>query len=257
MELKNAGIKDPKFARTIGIAVDKRRRNHSEESLALNTERLKEYMGKMVLFPLKPKKVKKGKVRGVVSECDAAKMKELSNRGVYLDKRGVCSHLYGRRGGSAGISGEFFGFWMSMDGVHHDIFLVSTARVHAKAKAGWQRFVEGGGTTQAHRRGEEARRGQLPAEGHPRQEEHWQAPEATGQEGGKGQQGGHEEIGVTMVLDSFVAENVLRIFCCISSMLRQPCFQIFSPGRNFGSLAKCGDWTATCDLVDHQQQFSW
>jgi large subunit ribosomal protein L13e len=88
MELKNAGIKDPKFARTIGIAVDKRRRNHSEESLALNTERLKEYMGKMVLFPLKPKKVKKGKVRGVVSECDAAKMKELSNRGVYLDKRG-------------------------------------------------------------------------------------------------------------------------------------------------------------------------
>merc|ERR1719231_1337293 len=51
-EIKAAGL-NPKYARTIGIAVDHRRQNHSEESLARNTERLKAYLEKLVLFPLR------------------------------------------------------------------------------------------------------------------------------------------------------------------------------------------------------------
>jgi len=51
-ELKEAGI-PPKVARTIGIAVDKRRRNRSEESLERNVERLKAYKSRLVLYPRK------------------------------------------------------------------------------------------------------------------------------------------------------------------------------------------------------------
>eukprot|EP00756_Hemistasia_phaeocysticola_P026321 Hpha_TRINITY_DN16054_c0_g2::TRINITY_DN16054_c0_g2_i1::g.122268::m.122268/K02873/RP-L13e, RPL13; large subunit ribosomal protein L13e len=51
-EVKAAGL-NPKYARTIGVAVDHRRQNHSEESLARNTERLKAYLEKLVLFPLR------------------------------------------------------------------------------------------------------------------------------------------------------------------------------------------------------------
>jgi large subunit ribosomal protein L13e len=54
-ELKAAGI-TAKYARTIGIATDKRRKNRSEESLQRNVARLKEYVGKLVLFPVKAKK---------------------------------------------------------------------------------------------------------------------------------------------------------------------------------------------------------
>nr|QLA09619.1 60S large subunit ribosomal protein eL13 [Euglena gracilis]6ZJ3_LX Chain LX, Ribosomal protein eL13 [Euglena gracilis] len=53
LELKTAGLTDRRYARTIGISVDRRRRNHCEESLALNAERIKTYLSKLVLFPLK------------------------------------------------------------------------------------------------------------------------------------------------------------------------------------------------------------
>merc|ERR1739842_173258 len=58
-EIKAAGL-SKKFARTIGIAVDHRRRNKSVESLQLNTQRLKEYKSKMILFPINAKKPRKG-----------------------------------------------------------------------------------------------------------------------------------------------------------------------------------------------------
>mmetsp|Transcript_53416 Transcript_53416/g.127394 ORF Transcript_53416/g.127394 Transcript_53416/m.127394 type:complete len:218 (-) Transcript_53416:83-736(-) len=60
-ELKEAGIQK-EFAKTIGIAVDHRRRNKCVESLQLNVERLKTYMSKIVIFPRKSgkKNVKKG-----------------------------------------------------------------------------------------------------------------------------------------------------------------------------------------------------
>uniref|UniRef100_G3PT54 60S ribosomal protein L13 n=1 Tax=Gasterosteus aculeatus aculeatus TaxID=481459 RepID=G3PT54_GASAC len=58
-ELKAAGI-HKKTARTIGIAVDSRRRNRSTESLRANVQRLKEYRSKLILFPRKASAPKKG-----------------------------------------------------------------------------------------------------------------------------------------------------------------------------------------------------
>nr|ABZ04227.1 ribosomal protein rpl13 [Lineus viridis] len=58
-ELKAAGI-SKKYARTIGIAFDFRRRNMSVESLQQNVQRLKEYKSKLILFPKKLSKPKKG-----------------------------------------------------------------------------------------------------------------------------------------------------------------------------------------------------
>ncbi|PSK43992.1 60S ribosomal protein L13 [Elsinoe australis] len=58
-ELKAAGI-PRKLASTIGISVDPRRQNISEESLAANVERLKSFKSKLILFPRKTKSPKKG-----------------------------------------------------------------------------------------------------------------------------------------------------------------------------------------------------
>ena len=49
-----------KEARTIGIAVDFRRRNSSVEGLQANIQRLKEYKSKLILFPKKTGQPKKG-----------------------------------------------------------------------------------------------------------------------------------------------------------------------------------------------------
>ena len=48
-ELKEAGL-HPSYARTIGIAVDARRKNRSNESLQTNVARLKEYKDKLVIL---------------------------------------------------------------------------------------------------------------------------------------------------------------------------------------------------------------
>lgn len=53
-ELRAAGI-NINVAPTIGIAVDHRRRNLSQEGLDANVQRLKEYKSKLVLFPRKAK----------------------------------------------------------------------------------------------------------------------------------------------------------------------------------------------------------
>jgi large subunit ribosomal protein L13e len=49
-EIKAAGI-TVKYAKTIGIAVDARRTNKSQESLDLNTERVKTYLASITVFP--------------------------------------------------------------------------------------------------------------------------------------------------------------------------------------------------------------
>lgn len=59
VSLQLAGI-NKRFARTIGISVDPRRRNKSTESLQANVQRLKEYRSKLILFPRKPSAPKKG-----------------------------------------------------------------------------------------------------------------------------------------------------------------------------------------------------
>uniref|UniRef100_A0A7S0WUN4 60S ribosomal protein L13 n=1 Tax=Chlamydomonas leiostraca TaxID=1034604 RepID=A0A7S0WUN4_9CHLO len=56
-ELKEAGI-PVKFAPTIGIAVDHRRKNRSLESLQSNVQRLKAYRSNVVIFPRNVKKPK-------------------------------------------------------------------------------------------------------------------------------------------------------------------------------------------------------
>ena len=49
-----------KLARTIGISVDPRRRNLSEEGLKVNVERLQEYRKRLILFPRRNGKSKQG-----------------------------------------------------------------------------------------------------------------------------------------------------------------------------------------------------
>lgn len=60
-ELKAAKI-NKKAARGLGIAVDHRRKNRSEEGFTLNVNRLKLYQSRLVLFPRNPtsKRAKKG-----------------------------------------------------------------------------------------------------------------------------------------------------------------------------------------------------
>jgi len=69
-ELKEAGI-PRKLAPTIGISVDPRRQNLSEESLKANVERLKAYKARLVLFPRKGKSPKEGEAS--VEEMKKAK----------------------------------------------------------------------------------------------------------------------------------------------------------------------------------------
>ncbi|XP_030376772.1 60S ribosomal protein L13 [Scaptodrosophila lebanonensis] len=68
-ELKGAGLTYG-FAKTIGIAVDRRRKNKSLESRQRNIQRLKEYRSKLILFPLNEKKIRKGE--STVEECKLA-----------------------------------------------------------------------------------------------------------------------------------------------------------------------------------------
>ena len=60
-EIKKAGL-SVRFARTIGISVDHRRKNKSSETLQKNVNELELYKSKIVLHPLKPNKPKKGQI---------------------------------------------------------------------------------------------------------------------------------------------------------------------------------------------------
>jgi len=58
-ELKEAGV-GRKEARGVGIVVDHRRRNLSEEGKKVNVDRLKAYKARLIVFPRKAGKPKKG-----------------------------------------------------------------------------------------------------------------------------------------------------------------------------------------------------
>jgi len=62
------------FCRTVGIAVDHRRTSTSEEQLQLNTERLNTYKSKLILFPRRDGKAKKG----LINDSTAAQVKSAS-----------------------------------------------------------------------------------------------------------------------------------------------------------------------------------
>ncbi|XP_037959545.1 60S ribosomal protein L13 [Teleopsis dalmanni] len=68
-ELKGAGLTYG-FAKSIGIAVDRRRKNKSLESRQRNVHRLKEYRSKLILFPINEKKIRKGE--STLEECKLA-----------------------------------------------------------------------------------------------------------------------------------------------------------------------------------------
>ncbi|GAA6043183.1 hypothetical protein JCM8097_008716 [Rhodosporidiobolus ruineniae] len=66
-ELAAAGIRR-KEALSLGVPVDHRRRNRSEEGLKINVERLEQYKARLVVFPKKAGKVKKGDTEGADKE---------------------------------------------------------------------------------------------------------------------------------------------------------------------------------------------
>ncbi|KAI0401091.1 ribosomal protein L13e [Xylaria palmicola] len=80
VELKEAGI--PRLvAPTVGIAVDFRRQNLSEESLKVNVARLKEYKERLIVFPRKGAKHPKA---GDSKDIDLSKTQTVSNLGASL-----------------------------------------------------------------------------------------------------------------------------------------------------------------------------
>merc|ERR1711988_236628 len=78
LELEAAGVSF-RYAPTVGIAVDKRRKNRNEEHFQRNVDRINEYMSKLVIFPKKGKKASKN--RGGLPDditMDKAKSLDLS-----------------------------------------------------------------------------------------------------------------------------------------------------------------------------------
>ena len=85
-EVKAAGL-TRKFARTVGIAVDHRRQNTSEEGLQLNVQRLENYKSKMILFPRREGKYKKGEIVDSTEE----KLKSAD-----VNKQNISKHVVAR-----------------------------------------------------------------------------------------------------------------------------------------------------------------
>lgn len=61
-ELREAGILSVNYARSIGIAIDARRKDTSNETLKLNAGRIKEYLNRIVLHPKKKGKYAKNPI---------------------------------------------------------------------------------------------------------------------------------------------------------------------------------------------------
>ncbi|SBS88264.1 60S ribosomal protein L13-2, putative [Plasmodium ovale] len=77
-ELKGAKL-HPSAARSIGIFVDKRRKNRCEETLKKNIERLEKYKKYLVMIPLKKNKCKKG-IGGIPDDADKELINELKQK---------------------------------------------------------------------------------------------------------------------------------------------------------------------------------
>jgi len=75
------------FARTVGIAVDHRRHDTNEETLQLNVQRLESYKSKLILFPRRADKPKKGDI----NDSTAEKLKSAE-----AEKQNVQKHVLGK-----------------------------------------------------------------------------------------------------------------------------------------------------------------
>jgi large subunit ribosomal protein L13e len=90
-ELAKAKI-SPLFARTVGIAVDHRRQDTSEEGLQLNVQRLESYRSKLILFPRRADKPKKGDIADSTADklkSAEAKVQNISKHVVAIRKTKV------------------------------------------------------------------------------------------------------------------------------------------------------------------------
>lgn len=74
-ELKAAGISGA-FAQTVGIAVDHRRHNKNADTMATNVKRLNDYKAKLILFPAKEGKFKKG----MIADSTADKLSSVNKK---------------------------------------------------------------------------------------------------------------------------------------------------------------------------------
>lgn len=78
-ELKAVKL-NPKAAQTIGIYIDRRRKNRCEETLQRNVERLRKYLDSLVIVPLRKKgKPKKG-VAGIPADATPEAIKEAKQK---------------------------------------------------------------------------------------------------------------------------------------------------------------------------------
>ena len=69
-ELKKAGILSLNYARSIGIAIDLRRKDTANETMTANVNRIKEYLAKMILYPRK-----KADKKAIVKEATEEQLK--------------------------------------------------------------------------------------------------------------------------------------------------------------------------------------
>jgi len=91
-ELKDAGINRAE-AMGLGIAVDARRTNKSQESLALNVARLKEYRAKLIVFPRRAGKAKAGDSADVSSAQQQANLAVVNPASTELEVAEVTSSM--------------------------------------------------------------------------------------------------------------------------------------------------------------------
>merc|ERR1740116_559847 len=82
-ELRAAGLTAAQ-AKTVGISVDHRRTSTSEEQLQMNVARLNEYKSKMILFPKRDQKPKKGFLADATVEKVKAAMAANQSKGVTM-----------------------------------------------------------------------------------------------------------------------------------------------------------------------------
>ena len=92
-ELKEAGIRGLSYARSLGIAVDLRRKDTSKETLDLNSGRIKDYISRMILYPRNEKKpAKKPQVPEATADklnSPEAKVQNKIKGVIELPKKGI------------------------------------------------------------------------------------------------------------------------------------------------------------------------
>ena len=86
-ELRTAGL-TPAFARSVGISVDHRRHNLCVESLQSNVARLEQYKNRLILFPNKADKYKKGEIAdSTAGKLQSAEAKQQNTEQHLLEKK--------------------------------------------------------------------------------------------------------------------------------------------------------------------------